>query len=69
MERLISVGADLTVRTLLVVELVRFNSCAGMIIFAGHLCVRLWGHVDGRTRAMAEWVRGRTVKGRLLLLT
>jgi hypothetical protein len=49
MERLISVGADLTVRTLLVAELVRFNSCAGMIIFARHLCVRLWGHVDGRT--------------------
>jgi hypothetical protein len=61
MERLISVGADLTVRTLLVAELVRFNSCAGMIIFAGDLCVRLWGHVDGRTGQRQNGQRQTTI--------
>ena len=48
MERLISVGADLAIRTRLVAELLKFYSCAGMIIFLP------------KTQYMAEHVYGRT---------
>ena len=55
MARLISVGADLAIRTLLVAELVKFYSCAGMIIFLSETCVygcfaRIW-----QNRSEAEW--------------
>ena len=55
MKRLISVGVDLIVRTLLVAESVKFRSCAGMIKFLLETCgARRWQNQShdrtGRTR-------------------
>jgi hypothetical protein len=60
MERLISVGADLTVRTLLVVELVKFYSCAGMIKFLPETYVygcfaRRWQNRSEAERSKADY--------------
>jgi hypothetical protein len=64
MERLISVGADLIVRSLLVAELVMFSSCAGMINVLLETCVYGCGVRRWQNRSEAE-----RSKGRLLLLT